>query len=56
MTVTEWAICLETRRPDGTRERHDIGTIRRDLSSQVPDALDLQLAEAKHLLLRIIED
>jgi hypothetical protein len=59
MTVTEWAICVETRQPDGTRERCEIGSIRRDLSAPVPDNLGLRLAEAKDLLqqlqLRMIE-
>lgn len=59
MTVTEWAICIETRRPDGTRERCDIGAVRRDLSAPSPDDLGLRLVEAKDLLqqlqLRMIE-
>jgi hypothetical protein len=33
MAVAEWAIYIETRRPDGTRERCEIGAIRRDLSA-----------------------
>lgn len=53
MTVAEWAICVETRRSDGTRERCDIGAIRRDLSAPVPDDLGLRLAEAKDLLQRL---
>ena len=50
MAVTEWAIYVETRRPDGTRERCEIGAIRRDLSAPGPDDLGLRLAEAKGLL------
>ncbi len=50
MAVTEWAIYIETRRPDGTRERCEIGAIRRDLSAPVPDDLGLRLEEAKNLL------
>lgn len=41
MAVTEWAIYIETRRSEGTRERCEIGTIRRDLSAPVPDDLGL---------------
>lgn len=50
MALTEWAIYIETRRPDGSRERCEIGAIRRDLSAPVPDDLGLRLAEAKDLL------
>jgi hypothetical protein len=59
MAMTEWAIYIETRRPDGTRERCEIGAIRRNLSAPVPDDLGLRLAETKGLLqqlqLRMIE-
>lgn len=38
----------ETRRPDGTRERCEIGAIRRNLLAPAPDHLGLRLAPAQH--------
>ena len=42
---------VETARADGTTERVEIAALERDLTSPVPDDLDLRLDEARELLL-----
>lgn len=50
MAATRWTVWVEAARPDGTIERHEVGSVRRDLSSPNPADLGLHLAEAKDLL------
>ncbi len=60
MAATRWTVWIEAARPDGTSERHEVGSVRRDLSSPDPADLGLRLAEAKDLLhkpqLRFVQD
>lgn len=60
MAATRWTVWVEVARPDGTSERHEVGSVRRDLSSPDPADLGLRLAEAKDLLhqlqLRLVQD
>lgn len=60
MAATRWTVWVEAVRPDGTIERHEVGSVRRDLSSPNPADLGLHLAEAKDLLhelqLRLVQD
>lgn len=60
MAATKWTVWVEAARPDGTSERHAVGSVRRDLSSSDPADLGLRLAEAKDLLhqlqLHLVQD
>lgn len=60
MTVAKWTVWVEVARPDGTSERHEVGSVQRSLSSPDPDDLGLRLAEAKEFLhqlqLRLVQD
>jgi len=60
MAAARWTVWAEVTRPDGTSERHEVGTIQRSLSPSGPDDLGLRLVEAKDLLrrlqLRLVQD
>ena len=60
MTVKRWTVWVVVVRPDGTRERHEVGSVQRSLSSPGPNDLGLRLTEAKDLLhqvqLRLVQD
>ena len=60
MTVGRWAIWVEVARPDGTSERHEVGSVQRSPPSPAPGDLGLRLTEAKDLLhqvqLRLVQN
>ena len=60
MVAARWTVWVEVARPDGTSERHEVGSVQRSLSSPDPDDLGLRLAEAKKFLhqlqLRLVQD
>ena len=50
MAGVEWTISVEVRRPDGSREQREVGSVGRDAASPSPEDLGLRLAEGKELL------
>ena len=53
MAAARWTVWVEVGRPDGTSERHEVGSIQRGMASPGPDDLGLRLAEAKDILHRL---
>ena len=53
MTARQWTLWVEVTRPDGTSERHAVGSLQRDTTSLGLDGLGLRVAEAQALLQQV---